>query len=74
MRAAFAALTGWAALRPRAGRRAELQRQASQSLAPAASIHAVRWHDEELLIGCTAQQMVVLARRPAASAASEVRA
>jgi hypothetical protein len=47
--------------------RATLVRLSSHALGGAASVHAVRWHDEELLIGCSAQHLVVLARRPAAS-------
>lgn len=39
-------------------------RTASQSLTAQASVHAIRWNDEELLLGCTAQQVTVLARRP----------
>ena len=61
-------VASWRALR--AGlqpSRATLIRLSSHALAGAASVHAVRWHDEELLIGCSAQNLVVLARRPAAA-------
>ena len=42
-------------------------RLASQPLTAQASVHAIRWNGEELLVGCNAQQMTVLARRSAAS-------
>lgn len=38
-------------------------RLSSQPLTPHTSVHVVRWHDEELLLGCTAQQVNVLARK-----------
>jgi flagellar biogenesis protein FliO len=38
----------------------------SQALTPQASVHAVRWNGEELLLGCTAQQVTLLSRRPLA--------
>lgn len=41
---------------------------ARTSLTPAASLHVVEWQGEELLLGCTAQSIAILARRPAASA------
>lgn len=37
-------------------------RLASQALTPQASVHSLRWHGEELLLGCTAQQVTLLAR------------
>lgn len=40
-----------------------LTRLASQALTPQASVHAVRWNGEELLLGCTAQQVTLLSRR-----------
>ncbi|HEY8360372.1 MAG TPA: flagellar biosynthetic protein FliO [Ramlibacter sp.] len=43
---------------------AALARVSSQALTPHASIHVVHWSDEELLLGCTAQQVTVIARRP----------
>lgn len=48
-----------------------IERVASQPLTPHASVHAVRWNGEELLLGCTSTQVTVLARRP--SPAEEVR-
>lgn len=38
-------------------------RLSSQPLTPHTSVHVVRWHGEELLLGCTAQQVNVLARK-----------
>lgn len=43
-----------------------IQRLASQALTPQASVHAVRWNGEELLLGCTAQQVTLLSRKPVA--------
>ena len=43
-----------------------IERLGSQPLTPQASVHAVRWKGEELLLGCTGTQVTVLARRPAA--------
>lgn len=37
----------------------------SQSLTPQASLHAVQWNGEELLIACTSAQVRVVARRAA---------
>lgn len=53
----------------RDGERSNVQRLASQALTPHASVHAVRWNGEELLLGCTAQQVTLLSRRPAAEGA-----
>lgn len=39
------------------------ERLGSQALTPHASVHAVRWQGEELLLGCTSTQVTVLARR-----------
>lgn len=39
-------------------------RMSSQPLTTQASLHAVRWGGEELLLGCTAHSITVLARRP----------
>lgn len=49
------------------GRRADaaVTRLSSQPLTPHASVHAVQWNGEEFLLACTAQQVTVLARRPA---------
>jgi flagellar biogenesis protein FliO len=55
--------------RPRPG----VERLSSQLLAKGSSLHTVRWHDEELLIGCAEGQVTLLARRPAASASGEGR-
>ena len=73
--ALVAALGGWfawrrgalviagKASRPRAeGSNAE--RVSSHALTPQASVHVVRWHGEELLLGCTPQQVTLLCRRP----------
>lgn len=38
---------------------------ASRSLTPQASVHAIEWKGEELLVACTAQSVTVLSRRPA---------
>lgn len=46
-------------------------RLSSQALTPQASVHSVRWQGEDLLLGCTAQQVTVLARRPADAASRE---
>lgn len=56
---------GWPWLQPAARARRDTAplRTASQALTAQASIHAVRWHGEELLLGCTPQQVTVLARR-----------
>lgn len=37
---------------------------ASRSLTPQASVHAIEWKGEELLVACTAQNVTVLSRRP----------
>jgi flagellar biogenesis protein FliO len=44
---------------------ASLVRLGSQPLTTHASLHAVRWNGEELLLACTAQQVTLIARRPA---------
>ena len=41
----------------------QLVRLSSHSLTAQASVHAVRWRDEELLLGCTPAGVTVLARR-----------
>lgn len=41
------------------------------SLSPQASVHVIEWHGEELLIGCTAQSVTMLARRPKAATAKD---
>ena len=46
-------------------------RLSSAALTPHASVHVVRWNEEELLVGCTAQHVCVLARRPAPHAPGE---
>lgn len=40
-------------------------RLSSQALTPHASVHAVQWQGEEFLLACTAQNVRLLARRPA---------
>jgi len=47
-------------------------RLSSQALTPQASVHAVQWNGEELLLACTAQQVTLLSRR-AAGRSEEVR-
>ncbi|MDB5860654.1 MAG: hypothetical protein JWQ76_4343 [Ramlibacter sp.] len=42
----------------------ELVRISSQALTAQASLHAVRWNGEELLLACTPQQVTLLARHP----------
>jgi hypothetical protein len=42
-------------------------RVSSVALTPQASIHVVHWQGEELLLGCTAQQVTLLARKPGAA-------
>lgn len=48
---------------------AHVAKLSSLPLTPQASVHAVRWHGEELLLACTSQQVTVLARRAVPSAA-----
>ena len=56
---------GWLRLRDgRADGARELVRVASQPLTAQASLHAIRWHGEDLLLGCTPQQVTLLARHP----------
>jgi hypothetical protein len=58
----------WAWLRLRGERpqgARDLVRLASQPLTAQASLHAIRWHGEDLLLGCTPQQVTLLARHPA---------
>lgn len=45
------------------GKAADLVRLSSHPLTAQASVHAVRWRDEELLLGCTPHGVTVLARR-----------
>jgi hypothetical protein len=63
----------WRSLRLRrpASQRASIERLSTQMLAKGASLHAVRWHGEELLIGCTDREVTLLARRQAGSASQE---
>lgn len=55
----------WLRIARPGGVRAGLERISSQALTAQASVHAVRWNGEELLVACTAQQVTLLARRPA---------
>jgi len=55
-----AALRG--VLRQPTGQRG-IERLASQSLTAQASVHAIRWQGEELLVACTPHEVQVLARR-----------
>jgi uncharacterized protein YbjT (DUF2867 family) len=57
-----------AAARSRTAPGRELVRVSSQALTAQASVHAVRWNGEELLLACTAQHVTLLARRPAPTA------
>lgn len=50
---------------------AAVLRLSSQALTPHASVHAVRWNGEELLVGCTAQAVTLLSRRNADGAEGE---
>lgn len=45
-----------------------IARLSSQALTPQASVHAIRWGGEELLLACTPQAVTVLARRPSPQA------
>ncbi|ROZ63200.1 flagellar biosynthetic protein FliO [Ramlibacter sp. WS9] len=52
---------GW--LRPASGK--QLPKALGRvPLTPQASLHVVEWQGEELLLGCTAQSVTVVARRP----------
>jgi hypothetical protein len=42
-------------------------RVASLALTAQASVHVVRWQDDELLVGCSGQQVTVLATRKASA-------
>jgi hypothetical protein len=42
----------------------DLVRLSSHPLTAHASVHALRWNGEELLVGCTSQQVTLLARQP----------
>lgn len=46
------------------GQRAGPARVSSVALTPQASVHVVHWQGEELLLGCTPQEVTLLARRP----------
>jgi hypothetical protein len=56
---------GAGALRKQPGAIAPLGRQV---LTPQVSVHAVRWHGEDLLLSCTAHEVTVLARHASADA------
>lgn len=43
---------------------ADVVRISSQALTQQASVHAVQWQGQEFLLGCTAQQVTLLSRRP----------
>ena len=55
------------ALRQHAPQRG-IERLASQALTAQASVHAIRWQGEELLVACTPSEVRVLARRLAPAA------
>lgn len=57
------------------GRRVEgaVTRMSSHALTPHASVHAVQWHGQEFLVGCTAQQVTLLARRDAPAAQEDAK-
>lgn len=68
--AAGAGLLWWRTAHARKGHAARarsgpaaVSRLASQALTAHASVHAVQWNGEELLVGCTAQQVTILSRR-----------
>ena len=63
------AWVAWRRTRSRTARQVtpQIVRLSSQALTPQASVHAVQWNGEELLIACTAQQVSLLARRPVAA-------
>jgi flagellar biogenesis protein FliO len=44
-----------------------LTRVSSHPLTPQASVHVVEWNGDEYLVGCTSQQVTLLARRALAS-------
>jgi len=46
-------------------------RLSSQALTPQASVHAVQWAGEELLLACTPQQVTVVSRRRLEESAKE---
>jgi flagellar biogenesis protein FliO len=52
---------------------APVLRLSSQALTPQASVHAVQWQGEEFLLGCTAQQVTLLCRKPAVTDAEPER-
>jgi hypothetical protein len=69
--AAGAGVFWWRNARARTGAAAKSRsetamvvRLSSQALTPHASVHAVQWNGEEYLVGCTAQQVTLLSRRP----------
>ena len=63
-RGGMAGMRGWKGF---AASPSGMKRLSSQPLTAHASLHAVRWNGEELLLGCTPQQVTVLARRPASA-------
>jgi hypothetical protein len=50
--------------RPTRARAMQVVTLASRSLTAQASVHAIEWNGEELLLACTAQNVTVLSRRP----------
>ena len=65
---ASGAWTLWLRSRRAAGHRGvndpgRLVRLSSQALTGQASVHAVRWNSEELLLACSGQQVTLIARR-----------
>jgi len=63
-RGALPGVRAGAWLRPSAGTSAP-RLLGRTALTQQASLHVVEWQGEELLLGCTAQSVVVLTRRPA---------
>ena len=51
--------------RPSVGAAPAVQRLKTTQLSARHSLHVVQWHDQQLLIGCTDQTMVLLAQRGA---------
>ena len=59
-RGAESLLRAWRVPKAKAG----IERIGSEVLTPQASVHVLRWQDEDLLLACTATQVTLLSRRP----------
>jgi hypothetical protein len=64
----FAAVVG-GLVRGKGAARTPLVRLSSQALTPQASVHVLHWQGDEFLLACTGQQVVLLARKGATTAA-----